>query len=172
MAEIRSTLDIIMEKTRGLTMTEEEKTVMRDRELEGKTRGLVQKYLDGAIPMATFRKEWDQWGKDQEKALPILTRMCIENVEPEEENARLFELLQEVAGVDTGLLNRVLDRSREDLETKRLESRERIRKALAASGITGSAIFPNLEADPEWKETVSETRQKLRAELRSCCSVK
>ncbi len=36
MGEIKSTLDIIMEKTKGLTMTEEEKGAFRKKEGEGK----------------------------------------------------------------------------------------------------------------------------------------
>jgi hypothetical protein len=36
MGEIKSTLDIIMEKTRGLTMTAEEKREFQRKEVEGK----------------------------------------------------------------------------------------------------------------------------------------
>ena len=47
MGEIKSTMDIIMEKTKGLTMTEEEKAEYKHKELTGKVRGLIQKFLDG-----------------------------------------------------------------------------------------------------------------------------
>jgi len=167
MAEIKSTLDIIMEKTRGLTMTDEEKAAMHDRELEGKTRGLVQKYLDGTIPMAKFQKEWDRLGKDREKALTILKRICVENVEPEGENGPLLELLRDVAGMESDSLERALERAREDLDTRRLESQERIREALAESGIYGSAALPNLNADPQWKEIVFRQKERLHDELLS-----
>ncbi len=38
MGEIRSTMDIIMEKAKGLTMTDEEKEAFRKKETEGKVR--------------------------------------------------------------------------------------------------------------------------------------
>jgi hypothetical protein len=38
MAEIKSTLDIIMERTKNLTMTDEEKASFRRKEAEGKVR--------------------------------------------------------------------------------------------------------------------------------------
>ena len=49
MGEIKSTLDIIMEKTKGLTMSEEERTSFKEKELTGKVKGLVQKYINGFL---------------------------------------------------------------------------------------------------------------------------
>ena len=43
MAEIKSTLDIIMEKAKRFSVTEEEKKGFKRQELEGKIKGLVQK---------------------------------------------------------------------------------------------------------------------------------
>ena len=57
MGEIKSTLDIIMEKTKGLTMTEEEKTEYRQQELTGKVRGLIQKFLEGVLKLEKFKVE-------------------------------------------------------------------------------------------------------------------
>ena len=49
MAEIKSTLDIIMEKAKKFSVTEEEKKGFKRQELEGKIKGLVQKALDGVL---------------------------------------------------------------------------------------------------------------------------
>ncbi len=46
MAEIKSTIDLIMERTRNLTMTEEEKEELRNKELTEKAKGWVVRYLD------------------------------------------------------------------------------------------------------------------------------
>lgn len=161
MAEIKSTLDIIMEKTRGLTMTEEEKAVLREKEVERKARGLFQKYLDGAIPFEGFKKELDRLGAGREKALAILRSICIEMMDPNNENDRLCDLLREVAGVDGSHIERALANAGRDLETRRRESMERLRKALAESGISGSAVQPNLHADPQWKENLSQIRERF-----------
>ena len=57
MGEIRSTLDIIMEKTKGLSMSEEEKKAFKKQETAGKIRGLIQKYLDGTVAMDKLKVE-------------------------------------------------------------------------------------------------------------------
>ncbi|NQT55992.1 MAG: hypothetical protein HQ551_07155, partial [Desulfobacteraceae bacterium] len=57
MGEIRSTMDIIMEKTKGLTMTEKEKAEFQQRELTGKIKGLIQKFFDGSINLDRLKIE-------------------------------------------------------------------------------------------------------------------
>jgi hypothetical protein len=167
MAEIKSTLDIIMEKTRGLTMTEEEKAAMHDKKLAENSRGLVRKYLDGTISMERFKEEWGDLAKEQENARVILTRICMESTDPEADNGPLLAVLHQVAGADTGVVGEALERARADLEERRAEARERIRTALAGRGISGSAILPNLDADSQWKEVSSRVRQELHALLLS-----
>ena len=57
MGEIKSTLDIIMEKTKGLTMSEEEKEAFQKKETEGKVRGFLQRYLDCVIDLERLKAE-------------------------------------------------------------------------------------------------------------------
>ncbi len=167
MAEIKSTLDIIMEKTKGLTMTEEEKAAMRDKELTERSQGLLQKYLDGAISMGKLKEEWSDLGKEQENAQAILTRICMEGIDPETDNGPLLAVLDQVAGTDTGPVGKALERAMADLKASRSKSLEEIRRALAERGISGSAIRPNLNADPQWKEVSSQVRERLHAALLS-----
>lgn len=165
MAEIKSTLDIIMEKTRGLTMTVEEKAAMHDKKLAENSRGLVRKYLDGTISMERFKEEWDDLAKEQENARIILTRICMESMDPEADNGPLLAVLYQVTGADTGPVGKALKKAKADLEERRAKALEKIREALAEGGISGSAVLPNLNADSEWQEVSSQVRQELHATL-------
>jgi hypothetical protein len=49
MAEIKSTLDLIMERTRNLSMTPEEKEALRRKEWHSRIQGWLQRYLDGLM---------------------------------------------------------------------------------------------------------------------------
>jgi len=51
MAEIRSTLDIIMEKTKNMTMSDKEKAEFKRQTLSGRIKGWVQKHLDNIISL-------------------------------------------------------------------------------------------------------------------------
>ena len=56
MAEIKSTLDLVLERTKNLTLTEEEKKSLQRKELEGKIRGWGQKYLDGLMRLSAVNE--------------------------------------------------------------------------------------------------------------------
>ena len=49
MSEVKSTMDIIMEKARNLTVTDEDKKEFAEKEVRGQIKGLFQKYLDGIL---------------------------------------------------------------------------------------------------------------------------
>ena len=48
MSEIRSTIDIMMERTRGMSLSEEEKESLRKEELGKRAKGFRIKLLDAA----------------------------------------------------------------------------------------------------------------------------
>ncbi len=49
MAEIKSTLDIVMQRTKGLRMSEADREQMHQEDLSQKAKGLCNRYLDGQI---------------------------------------------------------------------------------------------------------------------------
>jgi len=56
-AEIKSTLDLVLEKTRDLTLTEEEKRNLEREELDKKIQRIVNRYLDNSLPVTRLRRE-------------------------------------------------------------------------------------------------------------------
>jgi hypothetical protein len=84
MAEIKSTLDIIMERTRGLRMTGDEKRAFRGQETAGKIKGLVQKCLDGAIDLVRFQGQVTVLRKevrDEVMVGRLLGEECLDRIE-------------------------------------------------------------------------------------------
>ena len=65
MGEIRSTLDIIMEKAERVKVTDEDKEAFMKKEAEGKVRGLLQKYLDGIINHERLKREVEAMGGER-----------------------------------------------------------------------------------------------------------
>ena len=58
MAEIKSTLDLVMEKTRNLTLSADEKAAQQHKEAENRIRGLLQKYLDGVVSKPELKADY------------------------------------------------------------------------------------------------------------------
>ena len=57
MAEIKSTLDLVMEKTRHLTLSDEEKQEQKENEFKIKLKGPAQKFQDQTINKRELKKE-------------------------------------------------------------------------------------------------------------------
>ncbi len=68
MTEIKSTLDIVMEKTKGLRMTEDDKDRFREEELSQTAQGLCRHYLDGQLDWKAVEIDF-QGREDRERPL-------------------------------------------------------------------------------------------------------
>jgi hypothetical protein len=166
MGEIKSTLDIIMEKTKGLTMTDEEKKAFQKKEIEGKARGLLQKFLDSYIDLKGLKKEIA--GLDEKRQIMIkeaLRREGLARVKLDADNTKLFDLLENTVGFETAPIRKILSGFSKELERMRTDRENRGLEILAERGISGSAIIPNVNTHPEWIEYVSEVKQKLKTRI-------
>ena len=168
MGEIRSTLDIIMEKAKDVKVTDEEKKAFMKREVEGKVRGLLQKYLDGVLKRERLKSEIEALGENRlEIARSTLKKECLDRIDPEGDNDRVFEILEDVMGLDTKAIHDLLSTYQQDQEETRNKREAALRKRLEDQGISGTAVVPNLDADPEWRVLLSETQNRFYQELAS-----
>ncbi len=166
MAEIKSTLDIIMEKTKGLTMTDEEKKELKRKEMAGKVKGLVQKISDGFMGLDGLKKELAALGKGHEDMLRVIMMSEIAGrIQPEGDNEPLMEILEKTIGMDTGPIRDFFADSQRKLEKEKVARGKRLMKRLKKKGISGSAVIPNLEADSQWRDYVSNLKETFQKEV-------
>jgi len=168
MGEIRSTLDIIMEKTKDLKISDEEKEAFKEQEMTGKIKGLIQKFLDGIIDMEQLRGEVSglvEKGGDMVKRL--IREESVSRIELEGNNEPLFRLLEEITGSEVDSLREVLKAFEKRLEREKDTREQGFKKRLEKQGISGSAVLPNINADPEWSRYVSEIKEEFQERLAS-----
>lgn len=152
MGEIRSTLDIIMEKTKNMTMSDEEKAEFQRQALSGKIRGWVQKYLDGIINLKEIKSEFAaEKGKTAAEAAELLNKELLDRIDPESDNEKIFQLLTELLNMDAEPFEQVIGKFHEDIIKAKAARIEALRKILAEKKITGSAVIPDVGRDASWK---------------------
>ena len=157
MGEIKSTLDIIMEKTKGLNISDEEKKAFKEQEMAGKVKGLIQKFLDGTLDMDQLRVKVTglvEKGGDMVKRL--LREESVSRIQLEVNNEPLLRLLWEITGSEADSLREVLKEFEERLEKGKDAREKELKKELEKQGVSGSAVLPNINADPEWSRYVSK----------------
>ncbi len=167
MAEIKSTLDIIMEKAKKFSVTEEEKQGFKRQELEGKIKGLVQKALNGILDSERFQVEVTALqAKDKDLVDQILKDEVVARIEVEVNSETLLKILENTAGSEKIAVKKTLA----DFAMKTAKQKGSRRKALLEGfkkkGISGSAVVPNVDGDPEWARFRLEMRRQLQEEIR------
>jgi hypothetical protein len=162
MGEIKSTLDLVLEKTKNLNLSDKEKRDQKDKELESRLRGLLQKYEDQRVTPERFeseyralRMEFNITGSQNEALLNLL---CA-RIELGKDNQALLELLFRFADSENREIRSVLNEYDKAIGASVMERSKTVKDRLAREHfISGSAVVPNLETDQAWREEAAEIR--------------
>ncbi|MDP6179538.1 MAG: hypothetical protein QGG48_06570 [Desulfatiglandales bacterium] len=166
MGEIKSTLDIIMEKTKGLAMTDDEKRAFQKKEVEGKVRGLIQRFMDGDIGLDRFKIEVAGM---EEKHRGMVTRAILVDsstrIRPGEDNDAILKMWEVLTGMDVSPLREILIDFERRLEQEKGVRHKALKKKLRGKGISGSAVLPNIKVDLEWLQIDSKMRKEFQEKV-------
>ncbi|MFA6411603.1 MAG: hypothetical protein WCW53_02830 [Syntrophales bacterium] len=165
MAEIKSTLDLIMERTKNLTLTDEEKKAIHTREVKSRVRGWFQRYSDGALTIRDLKENIEQERDAFPEAAPLLREECLAHVEPEADNQKIFQMMDEILGIDYAPFQLLVDDFHDEMLRHRTEINRDALDVLHAQGISGTSVTPNLNLSPAWKACLDKARGQFRNKL-------
>ena len=160
MGEIKSTLDLVLEKTKNLTLSSEEKETQKQKEIENRIKGMVQKYQDGILSQNQLITDYELLKKNY--TIPQNNSLIVEitkRIDPDQDNQPLLELLQKCCAIDTTAIETIIENFRKEYITASQNRIERLREDLAQRhNISGSAVLPNLDVDEQWRQKIGELR--------------
>lgn len=167
MAEIKSTLDLVMERTRHLTLTADEKARQENEALAQKINGVLQRYRDGALPMEAVKRRVDELGEARgSQVLEQTVRIILKQVELSVDNGAMLELLAGQFDVDCRHLSHIIegyqDARRAELDRQSAELKQQL---ATTHSIGGTAVLPNLEADAVWAGCEAALRERIDPDL-------
>ena len=167
MGEIKSTLDLVLEKTKNLTLSSEEKESQKQKDIENRIKGLVQKYQDGILSINQMISDYVLLKKDY--SISHNNSLIVEitqRIEPDQDNQSLLELLQECCTIDTAAIESLIENFRKQYITASQNRMERLKEDLAQRfNISGSAVLPNLNVDEQWRQKIGELRAGYEEQL-------
>ena len=164
MAEIKSTLDLIMEKTKGLTMSPQEKEQIHREEWLKKAKGLIQKFLDGRVDMDKVKNELlsreypSEWRK-------FLKLEIINGLDPAGDNEKRLSLISELLEIPIEPFMKTLEDFNQKVHQEKARRMDQLKKQLSDQGISGSAVIPNVDRNPSWMRFYDQEKQACKAKL-------
>jgi len=163
MAKIKSTLDLVMEKTRHLTLNDEEKQEQKENEFKKKLKGPAQKFQDQTINKRELKNEINNLIKTYGlKNEAIIIREFLNRLDFNQDNRSLLALLNELWSIDITKLEAIFNDYNETIQTEAQKRMEKIKENLAQKRfISGSAVIPNISADDEWIRKFQDIKDKF-----------
>jgi hypothetical protein len=152
-----------MEKTKNLSLSDEERQGQKNKEIESRIRGLLQKFNDQALSADKLKSEYQKLQKDYDlpENAPLVKEIC-RQIELGKDNHTLFELLAQFKVADIEGITSVLHEFDEVIDAAARERSKILQAKLAEEHfISGPAVVPNLEADKAWQAQAGEIRAKF-----------
>ena len=162
MGEIKSTLDLVMERTRHLSLSAEEKEAQRREDFGKRLQGLLQQYADGAIPMDELQDRMAALGKETGiTGNRLAVKAVLQRIDPDRDNNRWLAFLEHLAPGLGRPLDAILAAYKEDqavlLQTGQKQLQDRL---FRDHGISGAAVVPNPRQDPAVQKHLTTLRNE------------
>lgn len=173
MSEIRSTIDLMMERTKGMTLSDEEKEEQQREELRKRARGLRTKLIESDIPVDEIMDALNKEPDDQRGKLEAFLWEEMIDVLPRDKAAlKYLDLMERLpqSKSKSNVLDAMKSSLRASLKARSKDVKKRAaqeRKKLASFGISGTAVTPKLDAEALGNSLTPEQLEGFKRELRS-----
>jgi len=162
MAKIKSTLDLVMERTKNISMTQEEKDALHKKEWTEKAMSWVRKVLDRKMTLSELKSSLKKGEGSYPDIRGILKNELVAHIDPDDDNSPVFDALQELLHVDVKPYQNLISDYHDRLAAGFAENLDRAKSALKDRGISGTAVVPNLAGDETWAAAYKQLKADLR----------
>jgi hypothetical protein len=166
MGEIKSTIELAMERTRGLVPTGEERAELARKEAETRIRALVRRCLDHSASVQELQRQIRDLDAEQPGVSwrAVACRECAAVLAPGSHVDLVLDMIDGIGCEGSDEFRRlVLDSVRRE-EVARGAVAAKALESLAEAGISGTSIVPNVEADSEWPRERESLREAFERE--------
>jgi hypothetical protein len=165
--EIKSTLELVMERTRNMTLSQEEKEAQSTREFKDSLSGLLLKFQSGILNLGQFEKELDHLReRSGVRGREILLEELAGRIDPDQDIGWILSLLTDICRVNTSKIESAVKGLHDALNSEASERKKTLRDQLSRErGISGSAVNPNLNFDEEWGVRQESIREEFKRSI-------
>lgn len=170
MGEIKSSLELALERTKGLKISEKEREEIKRKEIMQKAEAFAHRYQEGSMSIHEIQKEMERMEKKRAKEIEeYLVNQWMKNLSLNFEDEKLIDGIGELRSRSMDEIRKefrnLLTSYQEEKEKARQKIRTIILEGLKEEGFEGSAIEPRIESSPLWQEESSRIDQSYQEQL-------
>jgi len=170
MGEIKSAVELAMERTKGLRLSSEEKEKIKEEEIQSRAVGLVNRYLEVDFHLREVEKEFARVDQSQRPHLEkLFLQNLVEALNLDRDNDLILRGVETFHPASAWTAGKVRDLVRK-YQDRKTEEYQKTEAALSAGlerlGISGSAVHPRVAGSPEWEDTAAKFRPGFEEELK------
>ena len=170
MGEIKSTLELAMEKTKKFAISQKEREEMKQKEVLQKATSLYHRHREGHLPLNEILKEIDRMEqKTAATVKELLLSQWIDALSLDDDDERILKAIESLKrrSIDEvkERLHQLLSQYQREKRRVKEEMRNLLAEALRKEGIYGSAVDPEIEGAELWKKEKENLDQSYRMKL-------
>jgi hypothetical protein len=157
MGEIKSTLELAMERTKKFVISEKEKEEMKQKEILQKATSLFHRYQEGYLPLNDILKEIEKMEKKTAVTVKeLLLSRWIDALSLDADNEKTLKGIESLKQRRIEEMKQrfhyLLSEYQDEKERVKEKLRAKFTEALTKEGIYGGAVEPRLEGSEPWKK--------------------
>jgi len=167
MGEIKSTLDLVMEKTRNLSLSAEEKETQKKADFEKRLQGLLQQYADNMETVETLQERLSALQAELGVTdTHILLAALFKRIHPGRDNQQWLVLLGRMAPETYAPLEKtLLEYETQQADLKEAAGRRLLDQLAHNHDICGSAVIPNPQQESGYQGDMDALRQETQTRI-------
>jgi hypothetical protein len=169
LGEIKSAIELAMERTKGLVMDDKEKQEAAAKELGLRISALLRRYLEEMINSNDFRKEYVKLEGKKAQKDELLVDAVLAEFDRSDNDDKVFGILSIVGGGMDDRSGKEIDALQSEFHEKMRAEVEGVNESIKARlqkmGISGDGVEPNITEWDEWKNAVDQTKSLVKKRL-------
>ncbi len=170
MGEIKSTLELALEKTKKFAISEKEREEMKQKEVVQKATGLFHRYLEGHLPLNDILKQIERMEKKTATTVKeYLLSQWIDALSLDDGEERILEGIESLERRNIDEVKQeffsLVSQYQEEKERAKEKMKARWEEILRKDGIYGTAVEPNPKEDELWRKENEELDQSYKIRL-------
>ena len=171
MGEIKSAVELAMEKTKDFHLSREEMNKLKEEEMQSKARGLVNRFLEVDFHLKEVEKELLKFSPEERRQIEKLMKEYLaEAIQLERDNDLIFQgiaTFRQESQSFKGEIQQLVKDYQEQKEKAYAKTEKNLVAKWEKRGISGSAVQAKVEGSPEWENALSGFKPAFEERLRA-----